>query len=327
MRQEINMSGEKSGKLNKKDLLIKVAPIIGLVLIIVVFGILTEGKLLGARNLQSLTNQIIVTALVSIGAVFLFGAGVLDMSLGPCVCIAAIMGAKAAKAGSGVMVIFLVILAVSLVLAIVKGIMFSTIRVPIFIVTIVAGTIITAGALAILGTETTILLDTLPKLTSTQMATFNILLVGVFFLVCLYFFNFTGLGKSVKLLGGNGRATVLTGISSTKVYMWVSVIGGIGVALAAFIILLRTNTASALTGGSIGTDVMVALVLGGMPLSGGPRSKISAGVVGACTFCILNNGLTMMGLTIGNIQIVRGVIFLAVVLITSLSYRTKLLPR
>ena len=30
------------------------------------------------------------------------------------------------------------------------------------------------------------------------------------------------------------------------------------------------------------TDVMVALVLGGMPLSGGPRSKISAGLFGCC---------------------------------------------
>lgn len=321
------MSGERKTKIDKKELLIKLAPIVGLVFVVASFAILTEGKLLGARNIQSLTNQIIVTALVSIGAVFLFGAGVFDMSLGACVCIAAVVGAKVAKSGSGVVIVFLVILAVSLVLAIIKGIMFSTIKVPIFIVTIVGGSIITAGALAALGKETTILLNNLPKLTSTEMAVFNILTVGTFFLIGMYIFNYTALGKSVKLLGGNGRATILTGISSTKVYMWVSIIGAFGVALAAFVILMRTNTASAATGGSIGTDIMVALVLGGMPLSGGPRSKISAAIVGACTISILNNGLTMMGLTIGTIQIVRGVIFLVVVLMTSLSYRTKLLPR
>jgi ribose transport system permease protein len=323
----INVSREKSSKTFNKDLLVKLAPIAGLICVIVLFAILTEGKLLGAKNIQSLTNQIIVTALVSIGAVFLFGAGVFDMSLGACVCIAAVLGAKAAKAGLGVMTVFLVILAVSLGLAILKGIMFSTIKVPIFIVTIVGGSIITAGALAALGKETTILLSNLPKLTITEMAVFNILVVGAFFLTSLYIFNYTSIGKSVKMLGGNPRATALTGISSTKVYMWVSVIGGIGVALAAFVILMRTSTASATTGGTIGTDIMVALVLGGMPLSGGPRSKISAAIVGACTISILNNGLTMMGLTIGNIQIVRGLIFLVVVLITSLSYRTKLLPR
>jgi ribose transport system permease protein len=323
----MKLSGERKAKLDKKDLVVKLAPIMGLVFVIAIFTVLTEGKLLGGRNIQSLTNQIIVTALVSIGAVFLFGAGVFDMSLGSCVCIAAVLGAKSAKSGAGIVVVFLVILAVSLVLALIKGIMFSTIKVPIFIVTIVGGSIITAGALAALGKETTLLLDNLPKLTSTEMAVFNILTVGIFFLVGFYTFNYTAIGKSTKLLGGNGRATALTGISSTKVYMWVSVIGAIGVALAAFVILLRTNTASASTGGTIGTDIMVALVLGGMPLSGGPRSKISAAIVGACTISILNNGLTMMGLTIGTIQIVRGVIFLAVVLMTSLSYRTKLLPR
>lgn len=323
----ININREKSTRLFDKDLLVKLAPIVGLVFVIVLFTVLTEGKLLGAKNVQSLTNQIIVTALVSIGAVFLFGAGVFDMSLGACVCIAAVLGAKVAKTGSGIIVVFVVILAVSLALSILKGIMFSTIKVPIFIVTIVGGSIITAGALAALGTETTILLENLPKLTITQMAAFNILTVGAFFLVSLYIFNYTSIGKSVKMLGGNPRATALTGISSTKVYMWVSVIGAIGVALAAFVILLRTNTASATTGGTIGTDIMVALVLGGMPLSGGPRSKISAAIVGACTISILNNGLTMMGLTIGTIQVVRGVIFLVVVLMTSLSYRTKLLPR
>jgi ribose transport system permease protein len=323
----INVNREKASKQINKDLIVKLAPIVGLIVVVVAFTILTEGKLLGAKNIQSLTNQIIVTALVSIGAVFLFGAGVFDMSMGPCVCIAAVLGAKAAKSGSGVFTVFLVILGVSLVLAILKGIMFSTIKVPIFIVTIVGGSIITAGALAALGKETTILLNNLPKLTSTEMAVFNILVVGAFFLVSLYIFNYTAVGKSVKLLGGNPRAAVLTGISSTKVYMWVSVIGAVGVALAAFVILMRTNTASAATGGTIGTDIMVALVLGGMPLSGGPRSKISAAIVGACTISILNNGLTMMGLTIGTIQVVRGLIFLVVVLMTSLSYRTKLLPR
>ena len=50
--------------------------------------------------------------------------------------------------------------------------------------------------------------------------------------------------------------------------------------------------------GSLGNDVMVALVLGGMPLSGGPRSKISAGIIGAATITILNSGLTILGLDV-----------------------------
>ena len=72
---------------------------------------------------------------------------------------------------------------------------------------------------------------------------------------------------------------------------------------------------------------MTALVLGGMPLVGGPRSKISAGLVGAATITVLNAGLTMIGLDLATIQTVRAIIFLAVVYVASVSYRTKLLPR
>ena len=77
----------------------------------------------------------------------------------------------------------------------------------------------------------------------------------------------------------------------------------------------------------VGTDVMVALVLGGMPLSGGPKSKISAGLIGAVTITLLNSGLTIMGLSTGQIQIVRGIVFIVVVFVSSFSYRGKLLPR
>ena len=73
--------------------------------------------------------------------------------------------------------------------------------------------------------------------------------------------------------------------------------------------------------------VMVALVLGGMPLTGGPRSRISAGLIGAATITVLNMGLTMMGLSTAMVQIFRAIVFIAVVYVASMTYRTKLLPR
>ena len=103
--------------------------------------------------------------------------------------------------------------------------------------------------------------------------------------------------------------------------------GGVGVALAALISMLSTKTVSSGTGGVVGTNIMVALVLGGMPLSGGPRSRISAALIGSLIITVLNNGLTVLGLSIDIIQLIRGVIFLVVVFITSMTYRTKLLPR
>ena len=78
-----------------------------------------------------------------------------------------------------------------------------------------------------------------------------------------------------------------------------------------------TGSASDSTGTGFEMNIMVALILGGMPISGGMRSRISAAVVGAFTFSILDVGLPMIGLPTRMTFIVKAVIFLIVVLMTS----------
>ena len=301
------------------------APIAGFVLIAVFFFILTDGKIFGPINIKSLTNQIIVTALVGIGAVFVFGSGAFDMSMSGSVCLAAIVGAKVAMATGSITYMLMACLALSLVLGIIKGLLAAYVDVPFFIVTIVIGALLGALGLLIMGKETVLSITNIP--TIKDMTLINIITLGGFYLAALVLFNYTKIGKSCKLIGGNAVAARQSEINIEKNKIIAFLIAAVGVSLAAFIILLRTKTASPTTGGTIGIDIMVALVLGGMPLSGGPRSKISAALVGAATITVLNSGLIIMGVGTGTIQIFRGVIFLAVVLVASLNYRTQLLPR
>jgi ABC-type multidrug transport system ATPase subunit len=165
------------------------------------------------------------------------------------------------------------------------------------------------------------------ELTFTQMSIVNVVCLILFFLLCLVLFNYTSLGLRIRNMGGNMTAARQSGISTKKTAIEAFLVSSLGVAVAAFIILIRTRSVSGSTAGSVGTDVMVALVLGGMPLSGGPRSKISAGIIGAATITILNSGLTILGLTTGQIQICRGIVFIVVVFVSSFSYRSRLLPR
>ena len=309
----------------------KFAPIIGLVLVIVAFTILTDGKLLSTINLQNMANQVIVTALVAIGAVFVYGVGNFDMSLGSGVVLSAVLGAMAAIKTGNLLVCFLVCLGVSLLLAIVKGIFSAYIEVPFFIFTIVLSTVISSLVLVILGSETTVYLKNavkpIPSFNFAQMTVINVVCLVIYFVFCLFLFNYTPMGSRVKMLGGNKVSANQSGIDYKKMQIVTFLISGIGIALAAFILIIRTRTISAQTAGSTGTDVMIALVVGGMPISGGPKSKISAGLIGAMIVTVLNSGLTMMGLTTGAIQIIRGLVFIAVVLVASFSYRGKLLPR
>jgi ribose transport system permease protein len=309
-------------------LLKSLAPLGGLALLVVLFAALTKGANLSASNLQSLTNQVLVTALVATGAVFVFGSGNLDMSMGACVCLSAVLGAKVALPTGSLWLAFAVCLGSALVLGLLKAVFAAYVEVPVFIVTIVLGMVITAVVFVFMGTDTNLLLtDEIPKFSFNQMTLMNLVALGLYFTLCWVIFKFGTLGKSIKILGGSDVVAGQTGIGVRRTKILAFLLAALGIELAAFITLVRTRAVGASTGSSLGTDVLVALVLGGMPLTGGPRSNIYAGLIGAASITVLTNGLTMKGLHLEYIQTARGIVFVVVVLIASLSYRTKLLPR
>lgn len=310
---------------SNKDLLMSFAAILGLILVTVTFAVLTNGKSISAVNLKILTNQIIVTALVAIGMVFSFASGSLDMSAGGSLGISAIVGALVGLKTENFWLMILSIVIVSMGIAAIKGIIAAYLTLPVFIVTIIFGSFLSAIGLVLLGSQTRLSLSNLVKVEN--MTAINVSFIIGFYVFALILFNYTKIGKSGKLQGGNFLASAQSGIDAKKTIIYSFLMGGVGVTLAAIITILKTRTVTAQTGGSIGQDILVAIVLGGMPLSGGPRSKISAALIGSATITILNNGLSIMNVSNDDIQIVRGIIFLAVVFVTSMSYRNKYLPR
>ena len=327
---EAAVKTKKPSKVNAR-LIGDLAPYIGLVLVVVVFGFLTDWNLVSGTNLQAMSSNVITTAMCTIGAVFVFGAGYFDMAIGGTLCFSAVLGAMATISSGSLFTGAIVILVVAVALGCLKATLASFVNVPFFIFTIILGSIFSAVVLVIMGNETTLLLKNaaqpIPEFSFGEMSAISIICLVIFFAICLVLFRFTPVGPKAKNLGGNVFAAKQSGISKTKTTFTVFIISAAGIALAAFLLMLRTRTIGNTTGGSLGNDVMVALVLGGMPLSGGPRSKISAGLIGAITITVLNSGLTMLGLSTGQVQIIRGIVFIVVVLVSSLSYRGKLLPR
>ena len=153
-------------------------PIFGFVIVVVFFSIATKGAILSGTSLQSLLNQAIATALVSIGSVFVFGCGCFDMSMGGTLCMTAVLGGYAGIASGSIFVMALACLATALVLSLLKGLFAAYVEVPLFIVTIVLGFVLSALVLVIMGTETTILLNDavkpIPSFNFTQMSAINI---------------------------------------------------------------------------------------------------------------------------------------------------------
>ena len=58
------------------------------------------------------------------------------------------------------------------------------------------------------------------------------------------------------------------------------------------------------------TQILIALVLGGMPISGGAKVRFENIIVGSLLYIVLSSGLTMMGFTTQMMQLIQGVVFL-----------------
>ena len=79
------------------------------------------------------------------------------------------------------------------------------------------------------------------------------------------------------------------------------------------------------------TTIIFNVVFGGMAISGGPRTKALAAFIGGFSMAFLDQFMTLLLLDTNTgsavTQVVKAVLFLTVVTLLSLSYRTKLLPR
>jgi len=135
------------------------------------------------------------------------------------------------------------------------------------------------------------------------------------------------LGRQEKFMGGNPECAKLTGLSSKKLSILGFVMAGIGIGLGAFLTITYAPTLSRNTGGSVGMDVIISIVFGGMPVSGGARSKIYSAVVGSLSMTLLSQIMLMLNLNSGIGQMVKATIFILVVYVSMLNSRKSILPR
>ena len=158
---------------------------------------------------------------------------------------------------------------------------------------------------------------------------YSLMLIGIIILltvIAVYFFNYTKLGKYTRAIGANKVAANQSGISLVKWQVLGYMALGFCTAVASFVLLTRTGTAGKGTGSGYAMDIMICLILGGMPLKGGMKSKISCALVGALTYTLLSNVLTTMGVPLNWVNFVKAIIFLVIVLMTCRK-STGVLPR
>ena len=331
-----NIKEKKGGpdKYKIQQMAITLLPFAALVILFTAFcGIIGAKGYRLDMYLKIVFNEGVVLAVVATGAIFIYTLGTFDISLGAATLFAATMGVTVYNASQSLLLMVLVIFGTGILCSLLNSILASVFHIPAFVTTVammsvlsaVAAQIITTngGALGGISIPSTVLkpFDTMA---------FKIFLLVLFFLFCFFVFQLTKTGRRQKFIGGNPVCAALTGIRYNKYAIIAFTMTGIGVGLGAFLTLVYTPSVTTTTASSIGMNIFIAIVFGGMPISGGARSRIYAAVVGGFSFMLLNDILEVLidsSAAYGITQVISAVFFLIVVYITSMNYRTSLLPR
>lgn len=316
------------------DLIITVLPFVALSILFIIFVSLVSSK--GYRldmYLQIVLNEAIVLAIVATGASFIYTLGTFDISLGASTLFAATLGVVTYNATESLALMILVILLTGVICSLLNSVLASVFRIPAFVTTVAMMSVLSAIASQIITTKGGALGGiSIPSsvVKPFDNMLFKIIVLVIFFIVYYFVFNLTKTGRRQKFIGGNPNCSILTGIKLNKYTIIAFTMAGISVGLGAFLTLVYTPSVTTSTASSIGMNIFIAIVFGGMPISGGARSRVHAALVGGFSFILLNDILELVidgSAAYGITQLISAIFFLIIVYLTSMNYRSKMLPR
>ena len=317
-----------------KKMMISALPFVALVVLLAVFcGIVSSKGYRLDMYIKIVFNEGIVLSIGATGAIFIYTLGSFDISLGAATLFAATLGVLTYNATENFALMIIVILLAGIVCSLVNSVLASIFHIPVFVTTVAMMSVLSAIASQIITTKggavggISIPSEVVKHLDNSA---FKIGVLVIWVAICVFVFDYTKFGRREKFVGGNPICAQLSGIKYNTYAILGFLLAGVGVGIGAFMTLVYTPSVTTTTAGDIGMNIMVAIVFGGMPISGGARSKIYAAVVGGFSYIVLNNILDLLidstsgyGIT----QIVSAVFFLIIVYVASVNYRSQTLPR
>lgn len=299
-------------KEERARLMRRLLPVACLVILVAGFTAVTGGRFLAGNNMEVLLNQAFNVLVASIGATFVYAHGGMDLSIaglsGFCMCAMAFALSRV----NWVLALLLAMLIGAFSGFLTGGIAISM-NIPAFIVSICMNNIWRGIVLTITAKSW---LEAPAYFLRFDNWVIKIATLIVLVLIGFYIFNYTRIGKDMKAIGGNANVSQLSGVRVVRQKILAYMIMGVFTAITAFFSLARIGVASSTSGVGLDMDVLIALLLGGLPLTGGADSRMGCAVTGAFSLAVLGNGLTLCGVTPNAVDGIKGVVLIITVFAT-----------
>ncbi len=270
-------------------------------------------------NIMNILRQTCLVAIMAVGMTFVLGAALIDLSTGPLVaCTSLVCGLFLQQYGLIAGVIAGLLFGV--LAGVLNGFLIAYLKMPPFIATLGTQTVFTGVARTITN------LQSVPITNKTFINIFGggnigvvpsvlVWMLGVFIIGVLLMYKMP-FGRKVLAVGGNTTSAKYSGINIAKVQMNVMILMSVLCALAGILWAGRFGGGRYTLGEDSGTSVIAASVLGGTSMMGGKVSVYGA-IVGALMMGMLDNALVMYGLSVYQQTIVRGIVIIIAVAVST----------
>ena len=150
----------------------------------------------------------------------------------------------------------------------------------------------------------------------------SLIWIGVVLLAYAYITANTTMGRYLYAVGGNEKATNLSGIDSRKVYFFAYVNMGLMSGLAGILTVARATHAEPTFGQGYEMDAIAACFIGGASAYGG-EGNVFGIVIGALLMGVINMGMSIVGVEANYQKVVKGIVVLVAIVFDVLSSKKK----
>ncbi|MGB4135869.1 MAG: ABC transporter permease [Microbacterium sp.] len=311
-----------------KDKLIDVIFEYGIVLVLIVLVVAfsaSSPSFFTTTTLTTILSQVSVIGILAVGMTCVMLLGSIDLSVGAIAGVVSVIAALLMSLGTPVWIAVVIALAAGVAVGLFNAVSLTIFRIPSLIGTLAVMTAL--RGLAYLLSGGTPIYDIDPGFKQlAQGSLLGIPIPGILFilvfLVAAVMLTRTRVGRQIYGVGGNEESSRLSGVPVARIKFFVFGLSGLLAAAGGLLLLARTNSGQPSAGVGYELDVITAVVLGGVAITGG-KGRLWLVVVGVLIMGTLSTGMVMNNISDYVQQVVKGLILVAAVAFSQVRARSQ----
>lgn len=284
-------------------------------LILMLFFSLNSPTFLTVKNLTTILRQISIVGICTVGMTMIILSGGIDLSVGSSLALCGVILAKLIVSNVPLFIGIPIVLLTGILLGAINAFLINRFDIPPLIATL--GTITIYRGIAYIITGGIAVHGFPESFRVIGQGYIGIVPVPVIIQLLSYAAGFyilyrTALGRYIYGVGSSEKVSYLSGIDVKKVKYFVYTFSGFLSALAGIVMLSRLNSGLPNTATGFELDVVTAVVLGGISITGG-EGRIERSILGCFIIGVLSNGMILMGIPEFYQMLAKGLVLIAAV--------------